>query len=74
MAVSKGRIYVRGATVLVMVGGTSARVAGKMGGYSNKMGEIKTAKADRFGSHGRRRRAVGRQLIVPSHSLSIKTV
>ncbi|XP_014366883.1 uncharacterized protein LOC106717525 [Papilio machaon] len=44
MVIIVGRICVRtGVVVLAVAGGASARVAGKMGGYSNKMGGKSTS-------------------------------
>ncbi|XP_026488294.1 uncharacterized protein LOC113395001 [Vanessa tameamea] len=44
MAIISGQRCVRtGVVVLVAVSGASARVAGKMGGYSNKMGGKSTS-------------------------------
>ncbi|XP_041978445.1 uncharacterized protein LOC121732581 [Aricia agestis] len=43
MAIVVGQVWVRSGVVLVMVGSASARVAGKMGGYSNKMGGKSTS-------------------------------
>ncbi|XP_004932499.1 uncharacterized protein LOC114240699 [Bombyx mandarina] len=44
MTITMGRLWVLpGAMVLVISGSANARVAGKMGGYSNKMGGKSTS-------------------------------